>query len=299
MNENNIKKKVRESYGKVALRNDPTPEKGTCVTTMTCGCCGPAGCGEDKNRVTSLCCTGISTHISRTIGYSDEDLAHIPEGSNAGLGCGNPVALASLKEGEVVLDLGSGLGIDCFLAAKLAGETGKVIGVDMTPEMIEKAREHAREGNYTNVEFRLGEIETLPVADNSVDLIISNCVINLVPNKEKAFQEAFRVLKPGGRMMISDIVLLEELPESIRQSVEAYVGCLSGAVLKETYLEMIENSGFINIDIQKETSLSMDLVANDPTAQKIMEYSHISREEAEDIFVSVLSLSVRGEKPPA
>lgn len=299
MKENNIKKLVRETYGRIALGSDAFQEKETCSTDVPCGCCGPVSQSKDKNRSLHSCCTGGSTHISKTIGYSDEDLAQIPEGSDAGLGCGNPVALASLKEGEVVLDLGSGLGIDCFLASKIVGTSGKVIGVDMTPEMIEKARNHAEKDNYTNVEFRLGEIETLPVADNSVDVIISNCVINLVPHKERVFHEAYRVLKPGGRIMVSDIVLVKELPEFIQQSVEAYVGCLSGAILKGEYLEMIRNSGFINIDIQKETSLSVGLVANDPTAQAIMEYSHISREEAENIFTSVLSMSVKGEKPPA
>ncbi len=151
------------------------------------------------------------------MGYTDKELQSIPEGANLSLGCGNPVALASLKEGETVIDLGSGAGIDCFLAAKKVGEKGKVIGVDMTPEMIDKARENAEKDNYKNVEFRLGEIENLPVADNTADVIISNCVINLSPNKKRVFEEAFRALKAGGRLMVSDIVLLKDLPEVAKE----------------------------------------------------------------------------------
>lgn len=167
----------------------------------------------------------------------------IPEGA-CSFGCGNPVAIASLREGEVVLDLGSGVGFDCFLAAKKVGEKGGVIGVDMTPEMIDKARENARKGNYRNVEFRLGEIENLPVVDGSVDAVISNCVINLSPNKERVFEEAFRVLKPGGRLIVSDIVLLKELSEALKKSEEAYINCVSGAVRKEEYIKLIEEAGF-------------------------------------------------------
>ncbi len=195
-----------------------------------------AGCSSGTK---SCCGSGsISTarEISKNIGYSDADIDAVPEGANLGLGCGNPVALASLKEGETVLDLGSGAGFDSFLAAERVGTEGKVIGVDMTPDMLDKARENARKGNYKNVEFRLGEIENLPVADNAVDVIISNCVINLAPDKKRVFDEAFRVLKPGGRLMVSDIVLTKELPAALKNSIEAYVGCVAGASKKDDYL---------------------------------------------------------------
>ncbi len=170
-----------------------------------------------------------------------------------------------------MLDLGSGAGFDCFLAANKVGERGRVIGVDMTPEMLEKARENARKDNYTNVEFRLGEIENLPVADNSVDVIISNCVINLSPDKRRVFREAFRVLKPGGRLMVSDIVLTKELPDAIRNSVQAYIGCVSGAILEEEYLGAIEAAGFQDVRVADETGIATDSLENDPTASSIAE----------------------------
>ena len=222
MDKNDIKKAVREGYAKVAKSNG--------------SCCAPK----------SSCCSGtnFAEKISKNIGYSDEEIKVVPEGANLGLGCGNPVALASLKKGETVLDLGSGAGFDCFLAASRVGDKGKVIGVDMTHEMLEKARANAQKGNYKNVEFRLGEIEHLPVADNSADVIISNCVINLSPDKKQVFFDAYRVLKLGGRLMVSDIVLEKELPAAIRDSIEAYIGCLSGAVLKNEYLGYIKKSGF-------------------------------------------------------
>ncbi|MDD5289463.1 MAG: arsenite methyltransferase [Dehalococcoidales bacterium] len=180
-------------------------------------------------------------------GYSPDDLRSVPEGANLGLGCGNPVALASLKKGEVVLDLGSGAGFDAFLSANRVGKTGRVIGVDMTPEMLETARENAKKGGYKNVEFRLGDIESLPVDDNSVDVIISNCVINLSPDKPAVFKEAYRVLKSGGRLMVSDIVLLKELPASLKESAEAYIGCVAGASKKDEYLKMVKDAGFKSV----------------------------------------------------
>lgn len=227
MEKQEIRKVVREQYGNIVKQGS--------------SCCG------SKSLPSQSCCSTDAK--SQSIGYSSEDLKSVPDGANLGLGCGNPVALASLKKGETVLDLGSGAGFDAFLSANRVGKTGKVIGVDMTAEMIEKARENARKDDYKNVEFRLGEIENLPVADNSVDVIISNCVINLSPDKPRVFQEAFRVLKSGGRLMVSDMVLLNKLPKSIKESVEAYVGCIAGASMKEDYLKMIEEAGFKSVTV--------------------------------------------------
>ena len=275
MKEKEIKKKVREGYAKIAKEESP--------------CCAPTSpCGGS---------TDLAQAVSKNIGYTDEELKSVPEGANLGLGCGNPVALASLAEGEIVLDLGSGSGLDCFLAAKKVGKMGKVIGVDMTPEMIGKARENAQKGGYQNVEFRLGEIENIPVADNSVDAVISNCVINLSPDKGRVFQEAFRGLKPGGRLMVSDIVLLKELPDFIKSSIAAYVGCISGAMMKDDYLEAIRKAGFHEVKIIDETPFPIESIANDPTAKAVINQLNIPLEEIKDITNSVLSIKVQGIKP--
>ncbi len=270
-----IKKEVRKGYAKIA-------KQGSSCCAPTQSCCGSVDSGQD---------------ISKKIGYTDEELSAVPEGANLGLGCGNPVALASLKEGEVVLDLGSGAGFDCFLAARKVGKNGKVIGVDMTPEMIEKARENARKSGYENVEFRPGEIENLPVADNFCDIVISNCVINLSPDKEKVFKEAYRVLKPGGRLMISDLVLLKELPDFIKNTIEAYIGCLSGAILKEDYLQIIKKTGFENVEIIEESLFPVDLMANDPTGKAIIENQELQSEKVREIYDIVRSIKVSGIKP--
>jgi SAM-dependent methyltransferase len=192
--------------------------------------------------------------VSQALGYTREELRSVPQGADLGLGCGHPTALASLQPGEVVLDLGSGAGIDCFLAADKVGETGRAIGVDMTPEMIERARENARREGMDNVEFRLGEIEHLPVADASVDVVISNCVINLSPDKPQVFREAFRALRPGGRLLVSDIVLRGELPNAIRDSMESYVGCVAGASQIGDYLAAIRDAGFRDVTVVKSTN---------------------------------------------
>jgi len=205
--------------------------------------------------------------------------------------------LASLEEGETVLDLGSGAGFDCFLAANRVGRQGKVIGVDMTAEMIEKARENAQKGNYENVEFRLGEIENIPAADNSVNVVISNCVINLSPDKRRVFQEAFRVLKPAGRLMVSDIVLLKELPDSIKNSVAAYIGCLSGALIKGDYLSAITDAGFSAVEVVDETYFPVECMVNDPLAQSVISQLNITTEDIRDIENSIVSVKVQGIKP--
>src|ERR1700758_2984645 len=205
---------------------------------------GKSACADD-------CC--ISTDIT-SLGYSPEDAAAAPEAANLGLGCGNPLAIASLKRGQVVLDLGSGAGFDCFLAARSVGKTGRVIGVDMTPEMLRKARENAQRNGFTNVEFRLGEIEALPVADNSIDVIISNCVINLSPEKQRVFDEAFRVLKPGGRLAVADMVATAPLPDDIKSDWAAYTGCMAGASQITDLEKMLRNSGFANIKIAPKDS---------------------------------------------
>jgi SAM-dependent methyltransferase len=259
MEKEEIKRVVRAGYANVASQSS-----SCCGTVSSC-------CGKSKK-----------------IGYTEEDLKAVPDGANLGLGCGNPVAIASLKEGETVLDLGSGPGFDCFLAADKVGIHGKVIGVDMTPEMIDKARENAKKGNYSNVEFRLGEIEHLPAADNSVDVVISNCVINLSPDKQGVFKEVFRVLKPGGRMMVSDIVLSQALPDAIKDSIDAYIGCISGAVTKHEYLDAINVAGFDEVSFIDELSVPVEEWINDPIARTITEKLKMSGEQAKEVLSSVV-----------
>jgi SAM-dependent methyltransferase len=215
MKEEKVKEIVKKGYEKIA--------KGGC----SCHC----GCGISNKK------------ISKDIGYSNEEINNVPE-ANLGLGCGNPTALGIIKEEDVVLDLGSGAGFDAFLAAKKVGKKGKVIGVDMTEKMIEKARENAKKYNYDNVEFKLGDIEQLPIKDNSINIIISNCVINLAPDKDRVFSESYRVLKKGGKMVISDIVLLGELTKEQKNNTGLLTGCVAGALQKEEYIQKIKNAGF-------------------------------------------------------
>ncbi|MBU4245585.1 MAG: arsenite methyltransferase [Nanoarchaeota archaeon] len=271
-----IKKAVREGYGKIAKN------KISCCSPMF-PCCGNSS-------------AKIITDVSKSVGYADDDLSSVPEDANLGLGCGNPVTLASLKKGETVLDLGSGAGIDCFLAAKKVGETGRVIGIDMTPEMLARAKENAKKGNYKNVEFRLGEIENLPIEDNYVDAILSNCVVNLSPDKDGVFKEAFRVLKPGGRLMVSDIVLLKKLPESIKKSINAYIGCLAGATMKEEYLNAIKAAGFNEVKIISESTYPVELAASNPAAKDIMDSNDISEKDFAEMITSIVSIRVQGIK---
>jgi len=230
MDNDTLKAAVRERYAGFVKQNT--------------SCCGPkSSCG----------CSGTLEDPSLRIGYALQDVEAVPEGANLGLGCGNPVALASLKPGETVLDLGSGAGFDAFLASQRVGPEGRVIGVDMTPEMLARARGLAERHGYANVEFRQGDIEQLPVEDACVDAIISNCVINLTTDKARAFREAFRVMKPGGRLMVSDIVLLKPLPDAIRQDLDAYAACVSGALQKDRYLAAIHAAGFKDIAVVGES----------------------------------------------
>lgn len=217
-----IRTQVRTAYARVAHGQD-----GCAV-----GCCGTQGAG------------------SLSLGYTQDDLGSVPEGADLGLGCGNPQAIAALQPGEAVLDLGSGAGFDCFLAAKRVGRSGRVIGVDMTPEMVAKARDNARRVGATNVDFRLGEIEHLPVVDASVDAILSNCVINLSPDKRAVFREAFRVLKAGGRLAISDVIATKPMPADVATNVEAYTGCVAGAASEEELRALLVDAGFVDVTIR-------------------------------------------------
>jgi len=253
--EENQKHKIRaavmENYGKIGA-----------AAGSACGC-------------STACCTSDSVNdpinISLTVGYSTEELTSVPEGANLGLGCGNPQAIASLKPGETVLDLGSGGGLDCFLAAKAVGSTGKVIGVDMSPEMISRARQNAQTGGYTQIDFRLGEIEHLPVADSSVDVIISNCVINLSPDKDQVFREAFRVLKPGGRLAVSDVVAIEELPPIFKEDMMLYTSCAAGAATIQELERFLQAAGFVQIRIQPKDE-SKSFIKDWSPGSKIEDY---------------------------
>ena len=223
MQEKEIKEFVKNRYSKIAKKEN-----------SSCSCCS----GADS-----------VTEQAQAVGYSTEELKSIPEEAVFGLGCGNPTALAEIQEGETVLDLGSGGGIDVFLAANKVGDEGKVIGVDMTPDMIETAVKNAQKGGYTNVEFKLGEIENLPIEENTIDVIISNCVINLTPDKNNAYKEVYRVLKPGGRILVSDLVTEGFLPEEIRRSFQAWSECVGGAMEKQNYLNTIKKAGFKEVEI--------------------------------------------------
>ena len=256
-----VREKVREKYGEIAAS-----KQSGCYAP---GCCGP----------------GDAAEVLDAIGYTAAQAATIPEGANLGLGCGNPLAHAEVRPRETVLDLGSGAGIDSFLVAREVGPTGRVIGVDMTPAMIEKARANAAKGGYANVEFRLGEIEHLPVADANVDLVISNCVINLSPHKEQVFREALRALKPGGRMVVSDLVLTRPLPPALKTRVDLLVGCVAGASLKDDYLRMMREAGFEGVEIAAESGYEVGL-------------PNLAEGSAErEAFRTVRSVKVRARRP--
>lgn len=244
-----IRHHVRARYGEIAATS------GTCCTGASCG----SAPGHDP------------AELSRRNGYSEHELANAPDGSNLGLGCGNPQAIASLRPGETVLDLGSGAGFDAFLAASTIGPQGRVIGVDMTPEMLGKARANAVKSGHENVEFRLGEIENLPVATDSVDVIISNCVINLSPDKPAVFREALRVLKPGGRLAVSDVVALAPIPAELKKDWELYTGCVAGASTVEDLRDMLSATGFTDIRITRKGE-SRDILENWFPGRGVVDY---------------------------
>ncbi|MCB1060514.1 MAG: arsenite methyltransferase [Calditrichaeota bacterium] len=254
----NIREVVREKYGQAARGES---------------CCGTSGC----------CGASNVEDIAEAIGYSEEELSQVPDGANLGLGCGNPILYADIKPGEIVLDLGSGAGLDAFLAARRVGPLGKVIGVDMTPDMLAKARANAVSVDAKNVEFREGVIEDLPLKDCAVDLVISNCVINLSTDKPQVFKEIARVLKPGGRMLVSDLVLNRPLSDALKNNVEAYVGCVSGASLKEEYLRLAEEAGLTNVEIVNEIQYDVGL-------------SEIGEELRNEALEAVASVKVRAYK---
>jgi ubiquinone/menaquinone biosynthesis C-methylase UbiE len=274
MSQPDIKDKIKEGYGRVAAGTSP--------------CCGASA---------SCCGTGASHRsIAERIGYTPAEMDLVPEGANLGLGCGNPVALAGLQPGQTVLDLGSGAGFDCFLAARAVGESGRVIGVDMTPQMVQKAQENARRAGYSQVEFRLGDIESLPVSDSSVDVILSNCVINLSPDKRRVFSEAYRVLKPGGRAALSDVVLLRPLPAAVADSITAYLGCVAGASLKHDYLEMIGASGFAEVQVVGEAAFHWAEDASDPIVHALIAEAGLDGDEVNELARSVVSIKVLATK---
>jgi len=275
-----IRQAVLESYGKVAKAGRESIRTGPATS-----CCGPSDISMETTPAAS-CCDGPEVtpeQISSLMGYSKEDINHVPEGANMGLGCGNPVALASLKTGETVVDLGSGGGFDCFLAAREVGETGRVIGVDMTSEMVTKARKNTEKTGVTNVEFRFGEIEHLPVADNSADIIMSNCVINLSPDKPSVYREAYRVLKPGGRLSISDILATATLPDNVQKDLALVAACVGGAATIDETETLLRNAGFQDIKIKPK----------DNSRELISKWSPNKSENAWDYVVSAYIEAVK------
>jgi len=263
-----VRQRVREAYAEVAEGGRP--------------CCAGAARGPAE--------------LARRIGYSEGELRSVPEGANLGAGCGNPTALAELRPGEVVLDLGCGAGFDVFLAARAVGPAGRAIGVDMTEAMLARARENARQGGFANVEFRAGAIEDLPVEDESVDVVISNCVINLSPDKPRAFREAFRVLRSGGRLAVSDLVLERPLPAALRDSVEAWVGCLAGALLRRDYLEAIRGAGFRDVRIVSEAGYGGVIDVQSPEIRQAAARAGLGSKEVSRAIEAVTSLAIAARR---
>lgn len=264
-----IKEMVRQKYSEIALQDKATNQSS---------CCGAGGCSAEVYNI-------MSDDYSELSGYNpDADL---------GLGCGLPTQFARIKKGDTVIDLGSGAGNDCFVARAETGEDGRVIGIDFTPAMIEKARANAQKLGFYNVEFRQGDIEHMPVTANTADVVVSNCVLNLVPNKNGVFQDIFRVLKPGGHFSISDVVLLGELPEGLRHDAEMYAGCVSGAIQKENYLSLIRDNGFTNITLQQEKPIHIP----DDILMKYLSAEELTQFRSGD--TGIVSISVYAEKPAA
>lgn len=289
----------------LADRRNAVRDRYARAATMDESCCGPSDCGSATaaggTATAAPATTGHATAapttpeaLSCAVGYDETDLASVPEGANLGLGCGNPVALASLSPGETVLDLGSGAGIDCFLAAERVGPAGSVIGVDMTPEMLERARDNARKGGFTNVEFRLGEIEALPVADSTVDVVISNCVLNLSGERPRVLAEALRVLRPGGRIMISDLVSERPVPDFVAASKESLVGCLP--VLVREYEEDLAAAGFAEVSVVPRQRYPANVLA-DPQVQAVIRRDPAREREVRDFVASIHGGTIEAVKP--
>ena len=277
MDTNTIKKSVIDSYGKLAKSTNSG------VLSKLFSCCDPT-----KN----------ANAVGKAIGYSDEELSAVPQGSNLGVGCGNPSALANIKPGETVVDLGSGAGFDAFIVSRIVGNKGRVIGIDLSEDMILLARKNAKKANYTNVEFSKGDIENLPLESNIADQVISNCVINLSLNKGDVFKEAYRILNDGGQLSISDIVLERELPDFVKNSLASHIACVSGAEKLDNYLQYLKDAGFQNIKIESKSAFPLELMLTDPQVIKLakeMDFN-LSSEEAKDIASRVASISLSATK---
>ncbi len=282
---------VRERYARAAVNGD--------------GCCGPSNCGPSSSGADGAAATGTAAagaaatatadEISLAVGYDQDELSRVPEGANLGLGCGNPVALASLAPGETVLDLGAGAGFDCFLAAERVGPAGTVIGVDMTPEMVEKARANALKGGFANVEFRLGEIEALPVADASVDAVISNCVLNLSADRPRVLAEVMRALRPGGRVMISDLVSDQRVPDFIANSKDSLVGCLP--VLIAEYEADLAAAGFRDVGVDRQHRYPSEHILADPQMQEVIHRDPARESEIRAFVESIHNGAIRAVRP--
>ena len=277
MHTKTVKQSVVDSYGKLAKSTSGG------LFSKLFACCNP---------------TGNANQVGKAIGYSEEEVNAVPEGANLGVGCGNPSALAHIKNGETVIDLGSGAGFDAFIVAPLVGNQGKVIGVDLSDDMLKLANKNAEKGKYTNVEFVKGDIEQLPLKGNIANHVISNCVINLSLNKGDVYKEAFRVLKEGGKLSISDIVLEKELPEFIKNSLMGHIACVSGAEPLEDYLQYVKNAGFKDVKIESKSTFPLELMLADPQIMKVAKMLNydLDSEEAKDIASRVTSISLSAIK---